>query len=124
MKPVFSFKIDENLPDEAGELLESAGHDAVSVRNQGLGGAADATIDDVIREEKRILITLDQDFADIRAYPPDGRPGIIVLRLQRQGKQEVLDVLSRLIPIMQSEPIVGRLWIVEERGIRIRGDVD
>ncbi len=38
------FKIDENLPGEVCNLLNSAGHDAISVGQQGLGGAADAQI--------------------------------------------------------------------------------
>ena len=33
------FKIDENLPTEAADLLRSAGHDAVTVGEQRLGGA-------------------------------------------------------------------------------------
>ena len=32
------FKIDENLPVEAAELLRQAGHDAVTVLEQHLGG--------------------------------------------------------------------------------------
>ncbi|MBF0173618.1 MAG: DUF5615 family PIN-like protein [Magnetococcales bacterium] len=35
------FKIDENLPAEVTVFLRSAGHDALSVRDQDLGGAND-----------------------------------------------------------------------------------
>ena len=34
------FKLDENLPTEAAEVLCSAGHDAVTVLDQSLGGTA------------------------------------------------------------------------------------
>jgi predicted nuclease of predicted toxin-antitoxin system len=35
------FKIDENLPVEAAELIRNEGYDAVTVWDQNLGGAAD-----------------------------------------------------------------------------------
>lgn len=37
-------KVDENLPREACDLLNRAGHDAISVGQQGLGGADDARV--------------------------------------------------------------------------------
>jgi hypothetical protein len=35
------FKIDENLPIDAAELLAAAGHDAHTVLQEGLGGNPD-----------------------------------------------------------------------------------
>jgi hypothetical protein len=67
------------------------------------------------------LITLDTDFADIRVYPPAQFPGLIVLRLHRQDKPHVLEVIDRLIPVFASEPLEHLLWIVEETCLRIRG---
>lgn len=34
----------------------------------------------------------------------------------------VLDVLVRLVQVLDQEPIEGCLWIVEENRIRIRGE--
>jgi predicted nuclease of predicted toxin-antitoxin system len=45
------FKIDENLPIEVAVALREAGHDAMSVVDQGLGGHADAGVADVCRRE-------------------------------------------------------------------------
>ena len=50
-----------------------------------LDGAPDSYISIVCRREKRALITLDTDFADIRAYPPQDFSGLIVLRSLFQG---------------------------------------
>jgi predicted nuclease of predicted toxin-antitoxin system len=36
------FKVDENLPVEVAALLTDRGHDAATVRAQGLAGASDA----------------------------------------------------------------------------------
>ena len=66
-------------------------------------------------------MTLDMDFADIRAYPPAEFPGLIVLRLRQQDKPQVLDVLTRLMQLFGQEPLDRNLWIVDEKRVRIRG---
>lgn len=115
------FKVDENLPVEVADLLRQVGYDAVTVLEQHLGGSPDPDIASVCREEGRVLITLDTDFADIRVYPPAQFPGLIVLRLNRQDKPHVLKVVNRLIPMLSSESLEHLLWIVEETRVRIRG---
>jgi hypothetical protein len=66
------------------------------------------------------LITLDLDFANIRAYPPSAHPGIIVLRLKRQDKQAVIGLLLGIISVLNARPPAGDLWIVEPDRIRFR----
>ena len=66
---MLKFKVDENLPTEAAELLTGAGHDAVTVRDQRMAGQPDANVATVCQREDRVVVTLDLDFADIRAYP-------------------------------------------------------
>jgi hypothetical protein len=67
------------------------------------------------------LVTLDLDFSDIRAYPPDEYHGLIVLRPRRQAKSLVLALLERVvIPLLSRESVDRCLWIVDERGVRIR----
>ena len=114
------FKIDENLPIEAAEILQQAGYDARTVLQQNIGGRADAEIASVCQRERRALVTLDTDFSDLRTYPPKLYPGLIVLRLRRQEKPRVLEVLRHLIPVLASERLEHCLWIVEEDRIRIR----
>lgn len=115
------FKIDENLPLEAAASLQQAGHDATTVHQQGLSGEADNRIASVCQEEALVLVTLDTDFGDIRAYPPSQYSGLIVLRLRTQDKTHVLDVLHRLLPLLTQDPLTHHLWIVEEERVRIRG---
>ena len=114
-------KVDENLPIEVASLLRSSGHDAATVVEQRMGGKSDTQISQACRRETRVLVTLDLDFSDIRAHPPSDHPGIIVLRLGRQDKSLVLQVTKRLIPLLENEPLAGRLWIVDEHGLRVRG---
>jgi predicted nuclease of predicted toxin-antitoxin system len=114
------FKVDENLPVEVADSRRQVGHDAVTVLEEHLGGASDPDVAAVCQTEKRVLVTLDTDFADIRHYPPAQFSGFIVLRLRRQDKPHVLEVVDRLIPMLSSEPLDCRLWIVEETRLRIR----
>ncbi len=114
------FKADENLPGEAAELLRSAGHDASTILEQSMGGEPDPDVASVCRREQCTLVTLDLGFADIRTYPPEEYPGLIVLRLRRQDKAHVVGVIEQLLPVLETEPLTNRLWIVEEERVRIR----
>jgi predicted nuclease of predicted toxin-antitoxin system len=116
------FKVDENLPVEVAELIRAAGHDALTVPEQNLGGHPDRAIADTVRKEKRAFITLDLDFADIRTFPPGEYSGLIVLRLAMQDKPRVLRVIERVILLLNSEPLAGTLWVVDETALRIRGE--
>jgi predicted nuclease of predicted toxin-antitoxin system len=114
------FKIDENLPLELAQLLRGAGYDAMTVTEQRLGGAPDADVASVCQHENRTLITLDVDFADIRAYPPSSYPGLVVLRLKQHDKSHILGVMSHLINVFATNTLEHRLWIVDEQKIRVR----
>ena len=116
------FKIDENLHPDAATVLSEGGHEVSTVRAQGLRGALDDELAAVCKREDRVLVTLDLDFADIRGYPPHESPGILVLRLRKQDKASVLAVLRRLLPVLERTPPHGALWVVDEAGIRVRGE--
>ncbi len=116
------FKIDENLPVEVKMWLIDAGFDALTVRDQELVGSPDPLIASVVAAEGRCLITLDLDFADMRAYPPSLYPGIIVLRPRKQTTPRILRLLPQLVELLKLESPMRRLWIVDESGTRIRGE--
>jgi predicted nuclease of predicted toxin-antitoxin system len=72
------------------------------------------------RREGRVLVTLDRDFSDIRAYPPNDHAGIVVLRPQAQDKHSVEELLQRLLAVLDQDSPVGELWIVESDRLRRR----
>ena len=116
------FKLDENIPDDAASLLRAAGHEVQSVVDEHLEGTLDAKLLDTCRNESRLLITLDLDFADIRAYPPSGHAGIWVLRPHAQSIVTILALLRGALALLAKEPAERRLWIVEHDRVRIRDD--
>jgi predicted nuclease of predicted toxin-antitoxin system len=114
------FKTDENLPSDVAALLVQHGHDAESVWQEKLSGTPDENLASVCQKEQRALLTLDTDFANIRAYPPQNYPGIIVLRIVRQDKPYVLSVVMKVIELLKTESLEKCLWIVDEGRVRIR----
>ena len=115
-----NFKIDENLPSEYATLLRAAGFQADTVSEEMLSGADDETVADRIRAEGRILITLDLDFANLRAYPPGAFPGIVVFRSKAQDKRTLIALLERLIPVLSHKSPAQQLWVVEPDRVRYR----
>ena len=113
-------KIDENLPAECAEVFVQSGMQAETVAEEGMTGADDSALAAASRSEGRILVSLDLDFANIRAYPPADYSGIIVLRPKRQDKKSVLDLVHRFALILVNRSPTGELWIVEPDRIRFR----
>lgn len=113
-------KLDENMPGSAREILAAAGHDVDSVHDEDLAGRDDATLFDAVRQDRRALITLDRDFSDIRTYPPEHSPGVIVLRPRDQQIDSVNALVSRLAWVLKTESPARALWIVSDDRIRVR----
>ena len=113
-------KIDENLPADCAILLRDAGFEADTVADERLQGADDAVIASRARVEDRVLVTLDLDFGNVRAYPPLQHSGIIVLRPRMQDKRAVLALMQRIVLALTNRTPSGELWIVEPDRIRFR----
>lgn len=113
------FKVDENLPDALVSLLAEKGHDACTARQQKLNGRPDVVLATACRDERRAIVTLDLDFSDITAFPPEEHAGIIVLRVRSQSKSHIVSIFGALLPLLDTEPLNGHLWIVEENRVRV-----
>ncbi len=116
------FVVDADLPRRAAELLRAAGHDALDVRDIGLGSAPDEDIAEYARKSGRCLVTGDFGFADVRNYPPGGYQGLVVLQLPPNATGPViLALLGELVAQPDLlERLPGRLAIVEPGRVRLR----
>ena len=101
------FKFDENLPAEMAALFVEAGHDALNVFDQQMIGTDDPDLAAACRHEGRILVTLDLDFSDIRAYPPELYPGIVVIRPSTQSRDHLLDIGKAMLGDLSASLITG-----------------
>jgi len=116
------FKVDENLPAEHAAMLRDAGHEADTVADQRLTGSDDAGLFERCQAEGRILLTLDLDFGNVRAYPPKSHFGVVVFRSRTQDKPTLIALLKRLLPVFSNRSPKQQLWIVENDRIRYRED--
>lgn len=113
------FKLDENLPQALSRLLQDAGHDVATVREEGIAGCEDQSLYKLCCAEQRVLVTLDMDFAHPLRFPPEAAAGIIVLRPPRPLLSLIRSTLAHALNRLTTEPIAGRLWIIESAFIRI-----
>lgn len=114
-------KVDENLPVDVADFFGNAGYDVETVYSEGIEGCTDRYLITACKKEKRVLITLDNHFSNIRAYPPNEYCGIIVIRIANQSKPSVLSLVEKLLTLLKKESNMSNcLWIVEEERVRVR----
>jgi len=111
---------DENLSPAHAQAARDAGHDAVAVRECGLGGAADTEVWARAVAEERILVTLDADFSNVVRFPPANIPGVIRLRPWPPTEQVIARLLAANLPVLAGRPLAGKMVVVEPGRIRIR----
>ncbi len=112
-------KLDENLDVRLADLLMARGHETATVVSQALTGWDDDAIYAVCRDEGRVLVTLDLDFANPFRFPPEGTEGMVVLRPARPTVPQVAALLRRALPLLEGQDLRGRLWIVEPSRVRV-----
>lgn len=74
------FLVDANLSPRLADLLGSAGHDAVAVREVGLADASDEVILEHASSDERVLISHDTDFGTLLAARGVTSPSFILFR--------------------------------------------
>jgi predicted nuclease of predicted toxin-antitoxin system len=100
--------------------LREAGHDAVHLRDEGLGRLADSAILEKARHERRVVLTFDLDFADLMAFGDNRQPSVVVFRLHNQTPDSVTPKLMEVIRLRYRELEEGAFVVVEETRHRIR----
>ena len=114
------FKLDENLPVELVTDLRDLGHDADTVADEGLRGAADPAVVDAASAADRILFTLDKGIANLQRYPIHQHAGVVLFRPDTTGRGAVVVfVRDRLLKLLELD-LAGRLTVVGPSGIRFR----
>lgn len=113
-------KLDENLPHRLSSILAAMGHDVETVHGEDLTGRVDGEIWDAAQQEERFLLTQDLDFSDTRKFVPGRHHGLLLMRLSRPSRSELL---SRIAQLFQEENVESwkRCFVVAtDRKIRVQ----
>lgn len=114
------FLIDNALSPQLARGLLATGHDAVHVRDLGLGAAEDEIIFNLARAEGRVIVSADTDFGTLLAERQESKPSFILYRrVADEPQQQLAILLENLASIL--EPLEsGSVVVIEQRRIRIR----
>ena len=114
------FKLDENLPVELATDLRALGHDADTVADEGLRGAADPEVVDAAFAADRVLFTLDKGIANLQRYPVHQHAGVVLFRPDSSGRRAVIDFVRERLPKVLEARLAGRLTVIGPSRIRFR----
>jgi predicted nuclease of predicted toxin-antitoxin system len=114
------FKLDENIPRQAVGFLVEHGHDVETVAGEDLVGAADRDVAAAATAERRMVLTTDRGFADIRRYVPGTHSGIVVVHA-RELRASIIHTLHRTFIVdHRIDDFTGCNVVVQPGSVRVR----
>ncbi|NSW76876.1 MAG: DUF5615 family PIN-like protein [Candidatus Atribacteria bacterium] len=117
------FFVDQCVPHSIIGALVAEGHTVIKLKDCVPPDSEDSRVIAKAQEFNAILLSLDNDFADIVMYPPSRYNGIIAIQLQNHPEVIHL-VVERLRRYLSAHPDMehykGKLFVVESSRIRIR----
>ncbi|MDO8436300.1 MAG: DUF5615 family PIN-like protein [bacterium] len=116
---MFKFLADENIAPRVVDALRKEKFDVLSIYEEKLSGASDASILKLAQKEKRIILTHDKDFGNLIRQPHLPHSGVILLRLRDQSPQNVIIHLAPFLKEIKLNKIKNRLVVLQEGKIRI-----
>ena len=115
------FLIDNAFSPRIAHILRDHGYDAFHVRECGLTTASDVKIVEVAEAESRIVVTADNDFADILVREHLLSPSVILIREDRPHRAQLIaDLLLLNLPGLESSLLEGSLVVIRQTRVRIR----
>ena len=115
------FLIDNSISPLIAEKLQTAGYDAVHVRQYNLQTAEDEVIFDRASSENRVIISSDTDFGTILSLRRERMPSIILFHHtfpHRPEKQ--IGILLANLPQITNALNEGSIVVFESNRIRVR----
>ena len=100
--------------------LRALGHDVVTVYDVDLNGHEDPELLASATAEKRVLLTIDLDFSNIRHYPPRHHNGVIILRVRPSTLKATHAVLKEFLEAVEYQNLEQTLVIIDHKKVRTR----
>jgi predicted nuclease of predicted toxin-antitoxin system len=93
---MISVLLDQGLAPRTAALLGARGMDATHVSTVGLAEADDTEILDAALRSGRVCVTLDHDFHAHLAIAGEGRPSVILLRVEGMTAEEQAELIASI----------------------------
>ena len=115
-----ALKLDENLSRHLKGELAAIGFDSLTAADEGLLSRPDGEVAAAAKQEGRILLSLDLDFANVMKYPPGSHPGIVLFRPTTLGPGAVNRFVTAFLGAHDLAALFGCLDVVEPGRVRVR----
>jgi predicted nuclease of predicted toxin-antitoxin system len=117
-----NFLADMGVSVRCVEWLRAKGHDAIHLCEQNLHRLPDSEVLKKAHFEKRILLTMDLDFAKILSSLEDANlPLTVIFRLCDQRPDNIQAAIESLLPILeQYEKQGSAILSVDDNKVRVR----
>jgi len=115
-----NLKLDENLPRRLKRMLSILDHDVTTAEDEHLLSHPDAVVTSAAKAERRMLVTLDVGFGDLRRYPPGSHPGIILFRPRSLGLLRTARFVEEFVRKSDLASLAGCVVVVEPSRVRVR----
>jgi predicted nuclease of predicted toxin-antitoxin system len=99
----FTIFVDENVPDDVTEFLQSINYEVYLVRERFPAGTPDQVIANAASEARAVVVTYDSDYKRLAGWQPNSPPtrypnmGVIMLSgLEAQGRQLITSALPEI----------------------------
>lgn len=114
------FLADMNISPKTVAFVQALGHEATHLHEQGLQRMPDPAILVKAREEGRVLLTHDLDFAELVAASGAKLPSIVIFRLRSMRPERVNERLRAIVAEQLGVLERGAIVSVSEAQIRVR----
>ncbi len=102
------FHLDEQVDPEIASQLRRRGLDVTTTVEVGLRTASDESQLNFIRQQKRVILTHDQDFLIIASRTSE-HPGIVYCKQKTRSLGEIVRGLLLIDEVYSPEEMVGRV---------------
>ena len=114
------FLVDVGVSLSTVKVLREEGHDAVHLREQGLQRLPDEKILEKAKQENRIVLTFDLDFANLLVLGMAQSPSVMIFRLNDETPASVIPRMLSVIQERRQELEEGAIIMVEDSRYRLR----
>jgi predicted nuclease of predicted toxin-antitoxin system len=114
------FLADMNISMDTVRWLRGKGYDIVHLSEQRLLTMEDIDIMEKAKNEERIILTCDLDFAHLLAESNQAAPSVILFRLEYQTPKNHISIIDKILSKYLVRLLEGALVVADDTRIRAR----